>query len=80
MSNVTTVRHLDRDHIVITPAPGSHVTVFNFADVEALIVDKHGAETIRVKLADPDEGQNVMVQTRPDGVVHVIYTRPNSGS
>jgi hypothetical protein len=79
--HVTTVRHQSSRHVIIAPADGWEVTIFNIADgkfIDALVTD--GDETIKVSLEGPDESTGVVV--RHDSVTnetHVKYVvkRPN---
>jgi len=78
---VTTVRHLDRNTVVITPAPGWTVTIFDISDgkfIDACVTN--GDETIKLTLEGPDESNGVKINhddaTNETRVVYVSGT-PN---
>jgi hypothetical protein len=75
----TTVRHINRDHIIITPGKGYSVTVFklggNGGDLEALVSADDGSETIRLLVAGPRADQAMVISTDDEGVVS-ITTKP----
>jgi hypothetical protein len=79
-NSAATVRHLSKDHIVIAPGKGYSVTVFTLGqvaggDVEALVAADDGSETIRLLVAGPREDQAMMLRTRADRAVSIIYTK-----
>jgi len=64
MTIPTTVRHLSKDHLMISPAPGYSVTVFNLkgGNIEAIVAADDGTETIRLLVAGPTENQDLALQ------------------
>jgi hypothetical protein len=74
-SPITTVRHLDKNTVVISPAPGWSVTIFNVSEgkfIDAFVTD--GSETIKLSLEGPDLAYGVKVQhDETTGETHVIY-------
>lgn len=76
-STSTTVRHITKDHILITPAKGYSVTTFNIGapgnDVEAFVLADDGSETIRLLIAGPAADQTMAIHTEEDGVVSIRY-------
>jgi hypothetical protein len=75
----TTVRHITKDHVVITPAKGYSVVLFTIGkvggDIEALVVSDDGAETIRLLVAGPHADQTMAIRTSDDGTVSIMYAR-----
>lgn len=73
-ASAATVRHVTKDHVVIRPAPGYSVVVFNLknGDVEAMVASDDGSETIRLLIAGPGPDQHMAIRTR-DGVVDIRY-------
>jgi hypothetical protein len=60
---ITTVRHIDKNTVVITPAPGWEVVIFDVSDgkfIDALVTD--GSETIKLTLEGPDESMGIQIQ------------------
>jgi hypothetical protein len=81
MPTNTTVRHVSRNHVVISPATGYSVVVFNIAagaDLEAIVISDDGMETIRLLVAGPEAHQTMGIKTNEFGVVDIIYTEKPS--
>jgi hypothetical protein len=72
-----TVRHVNKDHITISPAKGYSVTVFNVegdGNIEALVTANDGSETIRLLVAAPGKGRSLKIEKHePTGIVNLIY-------
>lgn len=72
---VTTVRHLTPKHVVIAPAPGWEVTIFNVAEgqfIDALVTN--GEETIKLSLEGPGESNGVVIRhDETTNETHVVY-------
>lgn len=76
MTNAVTVRHASKNHVVITPAEGYSVVLFNLAEgnVEVVVVAEDGSETIRLLVAGPGPDQSMGIDTDPKtGVVNIVY-------
>jgi len=78
-STSTIVRHVDKDHVVITPGKGYSVAVFNIGkiggDLEAVVVADDGSDTIRLLVAGPTPDQHMAIRTNDDGSVSILYAR-----
>lgn len=75
--NPATVRHIDKDHVTISPAEGYSVTVFTVSDgaVEACVTADDGSETIRLLIAAPEPGRAMQIKKHePSGVVDITYS------
>ena len=75
-----TVRHISKDHVRITPAPGWSVVLFNVstagAVAEAVVTSDDGSETIRLGVAAPKVGQYMNVKVGVEGNergVDIVY-------
>lgn len=80
-TNAATVRHISKNKVVIRPAKGWDVTVFNIKDgkfIEALVTD--GEETIRLRLEGPDESMGIKVNHQDwNNETHIEYVeKPNA--
>lgn len=71
-----TVRHVSKNHVVIAPATGYSVVLFNLTDgnVEAIVSADDGSETIRLLVAGPDGNQTMSIKTLDNGIVDIVYT------
>ena len=71
----TTVQHITKNLVVITPAKGYSVITITLADgnVEALVAADDGSETIRLLVAGPTSDQEMIIRNWPDGCVHFTY-------
>jgi hypothetical protein len=77
-STSTTVRHVTKDHVVITPAKGYSVVVFIGrvgGDAEAIITSDDGNETVRLIIDGPGLNQTMSIKTDEFGVVDIVYDR-----
>ena len=76
-STSTTVRHITKDHVVITPAKGYFTARFNIGkeggDVEVIVASDDGLEAIRLLVAGPSPDQTMSIGTDDDGVVDIFY-------
>lgn len=77
----TTVRHINKNTVVITPAPGFTVTIFNITEgkfIDALVTD--GTETIKLTLEGPDLAYGVTISHDEDtNETRIIYAeKPRS--
>ena len=72
-----TVRHVSKNHVVIAPATGYSVVLFNLTDgnVEAIVAADDGSETIRLLIAGPAANQTMSIRTDDEGMVSIIYAR-----
>ena len=64
MANAATVRHLSKSHVVIKPAKGYTVTIFNITEgkhIEAFVVSDDGEDSFRIRLEGPDDSQGVKI-------------------
>lgn len=75
-TNAATVRHLNANHVTISPSKHYSVVMFNLTDgnVEALVAADDGDETIRLLIAGPGPNQTMSIKTDPWGVVDIVYT------
>ena len=77
-STSTTVRHITKDRVVITPARGYSVVLFTIGkgggDIEALVVSDDGSDTIRLLVAGPADSQTMSLKSDEFGVVEIIYS------
>ena len=78
-STSTTVRHVTKDHVVITPAKGYTVVLFTIGkeggDVEALVVSDDGSDTIRLLISGPGPKQTMAIRTDDEGIVSIMYDK-----
>lgn len=79
--NAATVRHINKDHITISPATGYSVTLFNIigttGSVEAIVAADDGSETIRLLVAAPEAGRLMQIKKHePTGIVDITYSDP----
>ena len=73
----TTVRHITKDHVVITPAKGYFMATFKIGnaggDVEVIVASDDGLEAIRLLVAGPGPDQTMTIGTDDNGVVDILY-------
>lgn len=78
-NNGATVSHISKDHVVIAPGKGFSVTVFTLgkagSDLEALVVADDGSEAIRLLVAGPRPDQEMLIRTREDRSVSIVYNK-----
>jgi len=81
INSATTVRHVTKDHVVIMPATGYSVTVFNVSEgvVEAVVAAADGSETIRLLVEPPGPGRTMSVRRDDFGVIDILYSDKASG-
>ena len=74
-STSTTVRHITKNHVVITHAMGYSVVTFKLAEgnVEVIVASDDGLEAIRLLVAGPADNQTMTIGTDDDGVVDILY-------
>jgi hypothetical protein len=77
----TAVFHVDRNTVVIAPAPGWTVTIFNITEgkfIDALVTD--GEETIKLSLEGPDASMGVVVSHDDEtNQTRVTYVEKDDG-
>jgi hypothetical protein len=80
-SNSITVRHIDKDHILIQPAKGYSIVLFKLANgnIEALAASDDGEETIRLLVLGPEPDQTMSILNCEDGSVEITYEDKPSG-
>lgn len=77
MRDKTAVYHIDKDHVVITPADGWSVTLFSVQDrtIEAVVARDDGSEAIRLHIAPPEAGQHMQIERSQETTeVHIRYS------
>lgn len=65
MANAATVRHVNKNLVLIAPAEGYTVTIFNITDgkhIEAFVVSDDGEESFRIRLEGPDASHGVKIK------------------
>ena len=73
----TTVRHITKDHVVITPAKDYFIATFKIGslggNVEVIVASNDGLEAFRLLVAGPSPDQTMTIGTDDDGVVDILY-------
>lgn len=73
--SIATVRHVTKDHVIITPEQGYSVIMFKGADaIEAIVASDDGQETIRLRVEKPKVGQKIWFKACENGAVEITYT------
>jgi hypothetical protein len=73
----TSVRHVSKDHIVILPAPGWSMTLFDAHGedaIEATVVRDDGTETILLLIAAPGPGRTMSIERETGGFINIRYS------
>ena len=74
MSDPTTIRHISKDHIVIVPASGYSVVVWQSAGIpEVMVSANDGSETFVLRFEPPGSDRLLATERAGDGSVHIKY-------
>lgn len=70
--SIVNVRHIDKNTVRVEPETGYNVTVFRRSDDIDVLVS-NGTDTVRVKLVPPEPDQEVLIKSRANHALEIIY-------